>query len=120
MLETLHRLGTYIVAFGPQRYTSSHWDTFMKVDMLSEFLEWLSQGSTEIAFRIWRRHQVSFITGNIFPCMSMNIGVDMPSSLKKKWINTILRGKIAKIFLNLLNTILDHKFFFLHCLSSNS
>lgn len=98
ILETLHRLATYQIAFGIHNFRqcicckvivlarldlslislapsndvvltfcrSSEWEKFLQADMLREFLRHLGQGNLEIAFTLWRRHQV-WQTSVFFP-----------------------------------------------------
>ncbi|CAH1790791.1 unnamed protein product [Owenia fusiformis] len=61
VLETIHRLTTYKIAFGEDEFTGSAWDHFMKANMLQELLQWLSRGEAHIAFTIWQHHQSEFI-----------------------------------------------------------
>lgn len=58
-METMHRLGTFQVAFGGDSYTGTRWEHFQKCNMLEEFLRYLEQGDLGVAFSIWNRHQVS-------------------------------------------------------------
>ncbi|XP_013416071.1 kinetochore-associated protein 1-like [Lingula anatina] len=89
VLDTLHRLDTYQVAFGIHSYRGSHWEEFKKTQPLREILKWLQRGNVSCAFTIWNRHCCEFEENFSKAVLADILGAipeDVPSDDIKPWL----------------------------------
>lgn len=93
VLHAIHRLETFQMVFGDDCFSARTWQHFCSGDMLTQVMQFLSQGNMSSAAIIWRRHQSEFednLVAESLKSVLASIRSDLPSSSIISWLKSYL------------------------------